>query len=1024
MSDKPIYYFTANGSGDNSGKSFSNAKPFSAIGTPELSANFEGRFYRYVWNNKPTYYVPNHNGITSLSAVTLVGGYSTSVDNENAFIEPGVFIDPVTYTTRIGYADTVKLTKDGKGTEIYKDRANEPSYEQFITDGNSPLNRHKFEFLGNCKISNITFANQCSRESGKDEPVVSVKGDNNEFSLVRFYQLMGDRYTIDFSGATNTKLLSCCIRYATLDSAPIWSSNGYWFADVDRGHKGIISSGMNILTSNLKPYEYCIGNAYNRGINKPLTKEDINDPYNFIDDWYNNDGDIYNFENFGLNLWVTNGVAYASRNHVFLGAYCGIKYRNHPSDKFPISLCKDTYFQDWSEQWSNSTYNVYFRNIGWGEHYETPGQYVGTTAVGVFSGGFTAGPNNKPEYIKYNTGYDKSIFTYSARVSTLNISSTIQNVNKPLNKYSYLMYDNARPYTDIYKLDENKVSTFQDANPNKFVGKLNIDGKVIHYTYNVYGTSELSGWNYDTQIKPYIDTNPENYKDIDPFYDENNTEKYKYGILYEGMIGFIKNHPECVVGGVECNVDAFNMVQYQVRYFNLDDGSPYNYDKHDNLTLDIAPRALKLRGGLYDSRNYNNRKDGFANAFKVPSSTWWTWNGAIGTPFATIGQLCPKSTSLIQYELNPYYTYIKSNGANSYRYDTNNITVPDKLIYNGTFKVGNVECNNTTSHKYSIVTLGRGQHNNSSNPVYEGAKNAFIFDNNQLISVYNTKTDSPSWPAVITTSTYKKYHVIPIYGNDSNKSPSTTGRTASRYYCRDVEGWFSYNPIEFGWAFIINNPNPNNSTFGAISSLTLIDSTYIPNTFNDMVTMFGCMTSDKEGNLIYNTVHNTVFIKDTVPTTSKSLNLQLFNLDLTKYTILTLKNTSFLTEVYAVINKNGNYINISSSDGGGFVNSIYAHNANVYERIILHPYLQNINVDMYDEESKTFKPVTRIGSWGTDSNTVTKNVLDIINNTKDKYTTTLQIVCETENGKADFETNLVSALSCYNPKLNNVAIKF
>ena len=465
--NQPIYCFTASGSGNKTGESFVNALPFSALGNDnyngiDLTTNFEGRFYRYVWGNTNTYYVPNHNGITSLSAVTLVGGCITS-STTSGTIEPGVFIDPATYTTRIGYASTVKLTKDGKGTEIYSDRTNEPSYEQFIAEGNSPLNRHKFEFLGDCKISNITFANQCSRKSDKDEPVVSVKGDNNEFSLVRFYQLMGDRYTIDFSGATNTKLLSCCVRYATLDSTPMWSSGGYWFADVDRGHKGIIGSGMNILTSNLQPYEYCIGNAYNRGINKPLTKEDSNDPYNFIDDWYNNDGDIYNFENFGLNLWVAGGVAYASRNHVFLGAYCGVKYRNHPSDKFPISLCKDTFFQDWSEQWSNSTYNVYFRNIGWGEHYETPGQYVGTTAVSVFSGGFTAGPNNKPEYIKYDTskgGGDKSEFLTNGITPTT--SGIIQNVNKPLNKYSYLMYDNARPYTDIYKLKDDKVNEFRN----------------------------------------------------------------------------------------------------------------------------------------------------------------------------------------------------------------------------------------------------------------------------------------------------------------------------------------------------------------------------------------------------------------------------------------------------------------------------------------------------------------------------------------------------------------------------------
>ena len=466
-------------------------------------------------------------------------------------------------------------------------------------------------------------------------------------------------------------------------------------------------------------------------------------------------------------------------------------------------------------------------------------------------------------------------------------------------------------------------------------------------------------------------------------------------------------------------------MQIQYRNFYLDNNSPYNYDKHGNLNLDIAPRALKLRGGLYDSRNYNNRKDGFANAFKVPSSTWWTWDGSHGTPFATAGQLLPfAATSLIQYELNPYYAYIKNNN-----YTTNNITIPDRLIYDGEFNVGVVKCNKTTSHNYSVVTLGRGQHYNSSISVYEYAKNAFVFDNNQLITIGNARTNYKDnvavfWPAVITTSTYKKYHLVPIYGRNSDKSPSTTGKTSSRYYCNNVEGWFSYNPIEVGWAFIINNPQVNNITFGEISSFTLIDSTYIPPTSNDMVTMFECATLDDNNKLLYNTIHNTVFIKDTVPTTSKSFKVRLSNLDLTKYTILTLKNTSFLTSINAVIIKDGKYYNMTSDAGGGFTNPSYAHNANIYERIILHPYLQNINVDMYDENSKTFTPTTRIGVWGTNNTTLTNNILNIINDSQSKYTATLEIACETENGKADFETNLVSALSCYDLMINNVKVNF
>lgn len=1001
--NQPIYYFTDSGGKIQTGESFTNAFPISALGNDSyknefnLKENFEGRFY----TQQKLLYPVTQNTTTTLSNVTLVGGY---VDDNT--IHEGVYVNPRKYTTYFG-----KYTPPT--THAFN---SEPTYDEYITY--YPSNKHKFVFSGNCKISNIIFANQCGLSPV--EPVVSVEKANNEFTLVKFENLISDKYTIDFSGSTNTKLLSCCVMYSALDAAPAQYSNKKWYSG--GGYRGVISAGMNVLTSNLQPYEYCIGNSYNRGISTPLTSDDEDDPYNFINNWYNDDGDVCRFENFGLNVWSSDGAAYASRNHVFLGAYCGVKYRSAKDSEFPISECKDSYFQDWSSYWDRTTYNVYFRNIGWGEHYKD-NNYVSSTAVDVFSGGFDGGTVKNPNYIPYNEGYDKHIFDVGSTQMYV-ISSTIQNVNKPLNKYSYLMYDNARPYTDIYKLDNNKVDEFKNdyRNKYKFIGKFNINGTDVYYTYNVLGTGE--SWNY-ADIETYVDTNSANYKDIDPFYDSKYAEKYEKGILYEGMVGFIKNHPECVVGGVECNVDAFNRVQIQSRYFYLDNSSPYNYDKYGNLNLDIAPRALKLRGGLYDSRNYNNKKDGFANAFKVPSSTWWTWDGNHGTPFATIGQLSPRyPTSLIQYELNPYYTYIKNNN-----YTTNNITIPDRLIYDGEFNVGAYKCNKTTSHDYSVVTLGRGQHSNSSSPVYEYAKNAFVFDNNQLITIHNAKTNykdnaAEFWPAVITTSTYKKYHLVPIYGGDSDKSISTTGRTSSRYYCSNVEGWFSYNPIEVGWAFIINNPQVNNITFGEISSFTLIDSTYIPSTSNDMVTMFECATLDDNNNLLYNTIHNTVFIKDTVPTTSKSFKVRLNNLDLTKYTILTLKNTSFLTTVNAVIIKDGKYYNMTSEAGGGFTNPTYAHNADIYERIILHPYLQNINVDMYDEKSKTFIPTTCIGVWGTNNTTLTNNVLNIIKDSQSKYTAALEIVCATKNGKADFETNLVSALSCYNLTINGNKVNF
>ena len=603
----------------------------------------------------------------------------------------------------------------------------------------------------------------------------------------------------------------------------------------------------------------------------------------------------------------------------------------------------------------------------------------------------------------------------------------MQKVNKPLNKHSYLLYNNARPYVDIYKLDNNKINDFRNnsKNKNKFIGKFTINNIDVYYTYNVFGTNERN-WSYDN-IKDYLDTNPDNYKDIDPFYDPIKYKtKYNCGILYENIINFVKNHPECIIGGVICNVDAFNRTNIGDRYFKLEnikdnDDVYYNYDENGNLNIDIAPRTLMIHGGLYDAKNWKTT-DGYTTPFIVPQWTYYTWNGVRGTPFHSVGFIHPINTSLIQYEYNSYYSYIIQNGSNS-GYITNNITVPDRLIYDGEFSVGNVNCNKNSTHNYSILTLGRGQLDNSSVAVYRRAKNAFIFDNNQLITVDRTytnyKTPTNFWPAIITTSTYKKYHIAPIYGSDSNNTMAALG-TQSRYYCDTIEGWFGYNPIEYGWMFIINNPQINDVTFGEISSFNLIDSVYVPSTAKDMNTMFECMTLDKNGKLIYNTIHNSIFIKDIIPSNSKSFRLRMSNLDISKYNMITLKNTSCLSNMVVAVVSGNNVTDLTSSKIG-FTYPAYAHNANVYERFIIHPYLQKIDVDVYNESIKTFTPATRISVWGNTINndTFVSNITSIINdNNKNNCTISFELACETENGKADFETNLVSALSCYECKVN------
>ena len=1017
MSDRPIYYFSNYTKGNGNGKSFSNALPISALGVSSyttksdeiinLSDGFEGRFEA----GKSLSLSQNASSM-SFTNVTLIGGCRNDGEIEN-----GVYTAPYTYATVIGAGVYRSLTD-------FTDKNTPPTYEEY--EKADPKAKRKIIFNGNCNVSNIQFINQCG--IAPNEPVIKVNGKNNVFTLVKFQSLISDKYAIDFAGSTKTQLLSCTISYNYCDSYPYWdgkrwTSNGQY--------RGIMSAGMNVLTSNLQPYEYCIGNSYNRGIGvnindtRPLTG-DANDPYNFIDNWYKDDGDILRFENFGLNVWHQN----KERHHVFLGSYCGIKYRNNQDDEFPISNCVDSFFQEWTEiaRTTSSTFNTYFRLIGWGNHF-TDDTYT-TTDTDIFSGGFETDPNDPAKITKYLG--EKGKFNTTTYTITKTISSVLQKVNKPLNKHSYLLYNNARPYVDIYKLDNNKINDFRNnsKNRNKFIGKFTINNTDVYYTYNVFGTNERN-WSYDN-IKDYLDTNPDNYKDIDPFYDPVKYKtKYNCGILYENMINFIKNHPECIVGGVICNVDAFNRINTSSRYFKLEDIKyekdgdvvRYNYDKYGNLNLDIAPRALMIHGGLYDSKNWTPTDGyGYTTPFNTPQWNYYTWNGVRGTPFYTVGLIAPVNTSLIQYEYNQYYSYIMQNGGDS-GYITNNITVPDRLIYDGDFSVGNIKCNKNSTHKYSVLTLGRGQLANSSAPVYRGAKNAFIFDNNQLIYADNTytnyKTSTNFWPAIITTSTYKKYHIAPIYGSDSNKTMAAL-TTSSRYYCEQVEGWFGYNPIEYGWMFIINNPQINSITFGEISSFNLIDSVYIPSTAKDMITMFECMTLDKDGKPIYNTIHSSIFIKDIKPSNSKSFRLRMSNLDISKYNMITLKNTSYLTNMIVAVVSGIDVTDLTSSKIG-FTYPTYAHNANVYERFIIHPYLQKIDVDVYDESIKTFTPATRISVWGTTINndTFIRNITSIINdNNKNNCTISFDLTCETENGKADFETNLVSALSCYECSIN------
>ena len=312
MSDRPIYYFSNYVKGNGNGDSFNNALPISALGvnsykiksgkTLNLSEEFEGRF-----EASKRLSLSQNKLILSFTNVVLIGGYKNDTEIEN-----GIYTIPDSYATSIGANSYHRLNG-------FTDKNTPPTYEEYIVA--DPKDKRKIIFNGNCEISNIQFITQCG--IAPDEPVIKVNGDNNIFKLVKFHSLISDRYTIDFAGSTNTQLLSCTVGYSYSGSYPFWnSSDKCW--DSNGQYRGVMSAGMNVLTSNLQPYEYCIGNSYNRGIGinvnntnyeRPLTGN-MNDPYNFIDNWYKDDGDILRFENFGLDVWNQNKV----RHHVFLGS--------------------------------------------------------------------------------------------------------------------------------------------------------------------------------------------------------------------------------------------------------------------------------------------------------------------------------------------------------------------------------------------------------------------------------------------------------------------------------------------------------------------------------------------------------------------------------------------------------------------------------------------------------------------------------------------------------------------------------
>lgn len=763
MSDtKKIIYFRPvrtdhgkpNPYGDGSGSSFENAKFISSLvtdgygGKAGVWKNCDIRIAHYIVNGVRGEYQLTIPGVIQFENTLITGGYTG-----NNTLTPLVTSNIAAYATLI------------RSHKKYTDESNKTQYA-FV--------HRQFQFLGNCVVKYLQFEYICTQNG--DSGVI-ISGKNNQFILSRIDECVtgiadddifitadattpdgkcvdknNNMFSIDMSNSTDTIIQSCYFDH-NINKTKLCSLKNY---------------------ANIPPWQYCIGNNYNRGINDNNIVANENDPLKIENRWRSTIGDICNFEMFGCSPYCINNDGTLSIDTDNLGGYfTGIKYRNSIDQSFPIKQCDYTQIQ------STRQFYVYFKRTGWGDISKNKNNTRTDNTLTTVE----AEQNNQKYKFRTTDGTVSSLLTTT--------SSILLSTNGVVNQQSGLTYDNALPLCTIYELDIDKYNNDNSKiKANVFVGELKIDdNSTKYYTYNYAG--EQSWYNtYNNFIKKVND---------------------KPVVLYDGMYEYIKKHPNQILGNSKCCVDAFS---YIGGFYNYCDIEPHTLT-NNVYDFDLSPRQINIYGSVTGSYadntpmyTYNNRtSDSITN-------TSYSY-------FAHQTTVIPStSASIICYGLTQHRCSLQG-------FTGCNIKVYDKYINPNTpFKVGNVECTNDTYHMYSAVILGK-QCVNANNGVGSSCKCVFIVDENskqKLLRCSTITTNKPKefWPSVVSTSCYGKYYIAPCYGGGLNTSPiGTLAGQNSRYYYESCKGVYIYNPINIECIVAMNNISCSEVNYGYVSSLTL-----------------------------------------------------------------------------------------------------------------------------------------------------------------------------------------------------------
>ena len=500
MSDtKKIIYFRDKKYGNGSGDSFENAKFISSLITEGCDGN-RITTNSGVWENcdiRIAHYINNDTGVRVTYDLTIPG----VIQFKNTSVTGGYIgndtITPLVTSNIASYAVRLQSSKRDSIANTYVN-----------------VNR-RFIFLGNCVLKYIQLSRISNQDGGSG---IIISGDNNQFILSRIDTcvtgVFGDRiftttssvsadgtynneenkdnmFSIDMSEATNTVILSCYFEN-NVNTQKINRADHYF---------------------NIPPYQYCIGNEYNRGINDSNIVASEDDPLKISTRWRATTGDICKFEMFGCSPYnKTNDGTYNILNYQSGGNFTGIKYRKDEDSAFPISKC--TYTQIISP---GVVRYFYFRRHFWGKVNEDRGDNTPSCTV------TDEQINNKKFEIKTN------------RI-TPKINTLLNTYNGVVNEQSGLTYDNALPLCTVYKFNKSKYDEDINKYSNVFIGVSSYTNKEgesndVYYTYNHTGD-----WNWWNNVSKYIEI------------DSNNNPI----IIYDSMYDYIKKHPNQVVGGCIC----------------------------------------------------------------------------------------------------------------------------------------------------------------------------------------------------------------------------------------------------------------------------------------------------------------------------------------------------------------------------------------------------------------------------------------------------------------------------------------